>query len=191
MQRATRRRAKYIMSSVKLVTALMGKVINLPVRREWYLLSQLQKYRNGLRGSNPEDSFGQQMAGMTNTLPDEQAIHDVVAYIGTLEAGPPAPRTETSGDPSKGKETYNGTCTQCHGSKGQGLAATGDVYHPPAPRLTGQHDWYMIRQLQNYKSGIRGSHQEDRDGMVMQVRAKTLYKDQDITDVVAYIMTLQ
>ena len=49
-----------------------------------YMVSQLQKYRAGLRGAHPEDTFGAQMAIFAQVLPDEQALLDVTAYINTL-----------------------------------------------------------------------------------------------------------
>jgi len=49
--------------------------------QEWYLKAQIVKYRNTLRGNNPADKFGSQMAAMANLLTDEQAIDDVIAYI--------------------------------------------------------------------------------------------------------------
>jgi len=50
----------------------------------WYQITQLQKFRNGQRGADVRDIFGRQMAPMVAVLPDEQAMHDVVAYINTL-----------------------------------------------------------------------------------------------------------
>jgi len=51
---------------------------------DWYLLSQLQKFKVGIRGTNPMDSNGALMVGMAQTLPDEQAMKDVIAHIMTL-----------------------------------------------------------------------------------------------------------
>jgi len=51
---------------------------------DWYLLSQLQKFKGGIRGSNPMDTNGALMVGMAQTLADEQAMKDVVAHIMTL-----------------------------------------------------------------------------------------------------------
>jgi cytochrome c oxidase subunit II len=45
---------------------------------------QLQNYKQGIRGTHPEDSYGEQMRLMAAILVDDQAIHDVVAYINTL-----------------------------------------------------------------------------------------------------------
>ena len=47
---------------------------------------QLQYFKDGLRGSNPADTFGLQMSVFAKILPDEQAIADVVAYIKTLNS---------------------------------------------------------------------------------------------------------
>jgi len=51
---------------------------------DWYLLTQLQKFKAGIRGANPADVRGAQMRAMSMTLPDEQAMLDVIAYITTL-----------------------------------------------------------------------------------------------------------
>ena len=61
------------------------------------------------------------------------------------------------------------------------------------PRLSGQHDWYLIRQIENYLAGIRG-HLEDPAGMEMRNAAQAdpfLKYDQSIRDIVAYIGTLE
>ncbi|MFQ6004635.1 MAG: c-type cytochrome [Woeseia sp.] len=51
---------------------------------DWYLVSQLKNFKNGIRGQHPHDLNGKQMGFMARTLLDEQAIRDVVAYINTL-----------------------------------------------------------------------------------------------------------
>jgi cytochrome c oxidase subunit 2 len=53
--------------------------------QDWYLVSQVNRFKAGVRGSNPSDSFGVLMMNMARTLPDDQAVHDVVAYIMTLD----------------------------------------------------------------------------------------------------------
>ena len=53
---------------------------------DWYMVSQLQKFRAGLRGDHPEDIIGIQMVAFATLLPDEQALLDVVAYINTLSS---------------------------------------------------------------------------------------------------------
>lgn len=51
---------------------------------DWYLLSQLKKFKGGIRGTNPMDTNGALMVGMAQTLPDEKAMKDVIAHIMTL-----------------------------------------------------------------------------------------------------------
>jgi cytochrome c oxidase subunit 2 len=61
--------------------------LNVPPLRyasDWYLLAQLKKFKAGIRGADPTDQFGALMRSMALTLPDEQAMKDVLAYIGTL-----------------------------------------------------------------------------------------------------------
>lgn len=51
---------------------------------DWYLISQLHKFKAGIRGTNPKDITGGQMRPMSMTLADDQAIKNVVAHISTL-----------------------------------------------------------------------------------------------------------
>lgn len=51
---------------------------------DWYLATQLNNYKKGIRGHHRQDEFGYQMVSMVSALADEQAINDVVAYINTL-----------------------------------------------------------------------------------------------------------
>ena len=59
-----------------------------------------------------------------------------------------------------------------------------------APDLTLQQDWYLVRQLQNYKKSIRGTDSRDLFGNQMRPMAMTLTSDQAILDVMAYISSL-
>jgi cytochrome c553 len=53
---------------------------------DWYLLSQLEKFKKGWRGTNQEDITGQTMRPNALLL-DEAAMANVVAYIQTLPSG--------------------------------------------------------------------------------------------------------
>lgn len=149
----------------------------------WYTERQLQRFRSDMRGDHESDVNGQLMRAMARLLPDDQAAQDVAAYLARQETPAPA-RTESSGRPQKGKAIFHG-CKSCHGERGQGNAAVG------GPRLAGQHDWYLILQLQNFRSGLRGVHEKDTYGRTMRLMAQTLLTDeQAIKDVAAYIATL-
>jgi cytochrome c oxidase subunit 2 len=56
----------------------------LAARSDWYLVTQLKNFRDGLRGTDDRDTYGAQMRAVIASLPDEKAITDVVAYINTL-----------------------------------------------------------------------------------------------------------
>ena len=51
---------------------------------DWYLLSSIQRFKSGVRGSSPNDANGAVMRGMANILVDEQAMKDVIAYMTSL-----------------------------------------------------------------------------------------------------------
>lgn len=51
---------------------------------DWYLLQQLENFKAGVRGTHPNDTMGAKMRPFSMTLPTEQAMKDVIAYIETL-----------------------------------------------------------------------------------------------------------
>ena len=64
---------------------------------------------------------------------------------------------------------------------------------PPvqAPPLTLAHDWYLLRQLDNFKQGIRGGDASaDPTGALMRSIAVSL-DEQTMRDILAYISTLR
>ena len=147
----------------------------------WYLKRQLKNFKSGLRGSAAEDPFGAQMAPMAATLADDTAIANVVAYIGTLPEADSA--ATVTGDEKRGGEIF-GTCVSCHGPEGKG------IWSMNAPRLAGSDDWYLLRQLQNYKNGVRGTHPADMYGKQMNLMTSVLRDEQAMKDLIAYINTL-
>ena len=88
------------------------------------------------------------------------------------------------GDVDHGEDIY-GTCAYCHGADGSGTQALN------APRQAGMSDWYLVTQLKNFKQGIRGQHPQDGYGPQMGMMANILPDDRAITDLVAYINTLE
>jgi cytochrome c553 len=91
--------------------------------------------------------------------------------------------TMAAGDPVRGKTLY-ATCGACHGQNAEGMEALN------APKMAGQEEWYTIRQLQNFKTGVRGSNPKDTYGMQMAPMAQILPDDQAMADVAAYIRSL-
>jgi cytochrome c oxidase subunit II len=144
----------------------------------WYLERQLKHFKQGARGTHEKDVFGKMMAPMAATLADDTAVANVAAYIASLPDAPVA--TTIKGDVDKGRERY-ATCAACHGADAQGIAATN------APRLQGMSDWYMARQLKNFRDGVRGAHAQDIYGGQMALIAGMLADDAEIGNILAYI----
>lgn len=75
-----------------------------------------------------------------------------------------------NGDPVAGK-LKSQVCQGCHG-------VDGNSTDEQIPKLAGQYDKYIIKQLRNYQAGIR-SHE------IMNAMATTL-SEEDLTDIAAY-----
>ena len=162
-----------------------NKALNAPAnggQNGWYVIRQLKNFRSGIRGADPNDTYGIQMRPMAMSLTDEQAIEDVAAYVALLDEPNPAKTIE--GDVNAGKKAFE-PCIACHGEKGEGNKSLN------APRLSKQHDWYIVRQLQNFKAGIRGSHPKDIYGAQMRPMAQLLATDEQVNEVAAYLATLE
>lgn len=52
---------------------------------DWYLATELRKFRSGIRGTSPKDPGGRLMRPMARALAGEDAIRNVVAYAETLK----------------------------------------------------------------------------------------------------------
>jgi cytochrome c553 len=146
-----------------------------------YLARQLNHFKSGVRGAAPGDALGAQMRGMAATLASDEAVTAVSAYLASL---PEAVATEIlAGDMRNGENQYNAYCGACHGAQAQGNPALN------SPRLAGLDSQYLARQLQNYASGIRGSHADDRYGRQMKMMATVLPDDKAVADVLAFIVS--
>lgn len=163
-----------------------NKALNAPAiasQEAWYVARQLNNFKAGIRGAHPKDMYGMQMRPMAMTLPNEDAINKVSEHIASLPAPAKEDMAGFGGDAAKGKTLYV-TCTACHGAKGEGNKALN------APKIATLPSWYLVRQLQNFKAGIRGADPKDTYGAQMRPMSMTLANDQAIKDVVAYIKSL-
>ena len=148
---------------------------------EDYLVRQLQNFRSGIRGMNPDDKGGAQMRPMATTLVDDAAVADVAAYVASLAA--PVHEATLSGDADNGAKLYVSRCGACHAGKGEGNDALF------APRLTTLRDDYIVQQVKNFRSGLRGAHPDDKYGKQMAIMAK-IVTDQELSDIVAFLNEL-
>jgi cytochrome c oxidase subunit II len=151
-------------------------------QESWYLRRQMQAYQQGIRGTAPGDVHGMQMRPMAMTVMAPDALENLIAYIGTFPDVPAAPTIE--GDVAAGKTAY-AVCAACHGPQAQG------VEQLAGPKLAGQNDWYLIRQINNYKQGLRAYDPKDIYGNQMKPMASVLANDKAVLDVTAYINTLR
>ncbi len=152
----------------------------------WYVERQLANYRANLRGywGPLEDVYGNQMKNMAIAqVPDAQAIIDMAAYMESMDPPESLPAT-VDGDPQAGRELYEASCIACHGGNGEGSTLLG------APRLSNQHDWYLLRQIKDFISGARGQPRDDIFGTQMRYMAQLLDTEKKQNDVIAYIATL-
>jgi cytochrome c553 len=79
------------------------------------------------------------------------------------------------------REPYNDRyCVTCHGVDGRGNEGV------QAPRLAGMEPWYLKRQLENFRDGIRGLNPMDEEGLAMQPMA-ALLTDESIADIVNWV----
>ncbi|CAA0110210.1 Cytochrome c4 [Zhongshania aliphaticivorans] len=151
-------------------------------QQDWYLERQLNAFRSGVRGSDPKDGYGAQMQAIAKTLPDEAAVKAVVSYISDLKAKP-AEKT-LDGNVKRGADYYSNLCGACHGPEAEGNDKL------QAPALAGVDDWYLLKQFNHFRDGIRGADEADRYGYQMGMMGKTLPDDDVAMDVIAYIQSL-
>ena len=85
---------------------------------------------------------------------------------------------------AKAGEAKAAVCGACHGAQAQGN------YALQAPRLAVQDDWYLKRQLENFRLGVRGAHDGDTYGHQMVLMARSLQNEQSVNDLLAYLNTL-
>ncbi|MHB1322108.1 MAG: c-type cytochrome [Acidithiobacillus ferrivorans] len=80
------------------------------------------------------------------------------------------------GDPSvPGKVLAEQVCSNCHG-------VTGDSINPTFPRLAGQQEWYLIRELKQF----RGHHRQDPPGFEYMWGISRSLTDAQIKELASY-----
>lgn len=161
-----------------------NKALNAPAiagQEAWYLARQLNNFKHGIRGG-ANDTFGAQMAPMAMTLATDADVANVAAYVASL---PPAPVEDTEGGDAAAGQAAFAVCVACHGADAKGMEAMN------APDLTLQQDWYVVRQLMNFKNGVRGAHAQDTFGQQMAPMAQMIADEAAARNLAAYIATLR
>lgn len=144
---------------------------------EWYTKRELEQFASGLRGSHPEDVFGQQMRPFAQSL-DEEQRGAIARFLADLE--PVFSQDGQAGNMMNGSRYYQARCGSCHGPEAEGNAAF------QAPRLQGLSASYLERQMRYFQKGIRGGADDDRYGRQMAMMAGTI-SDKEWRDVLYFI----
>ena len=114
-------------------------------------------------------SFAQQPAGPATAA-------SPAAAASPLAAADPAPVAAAKGsakpDLALGESKFTAVCAACHG-------ADGNSGTPVNPKLAQQHPEYLVKQLQEYKTGLRAN-------AVMQAIASTLTED-DMRNIAGWV----
>jgi len=132
------------------------------------------------------DSFCEQLCGIAHfAMRGKVVVEEEAAFQAWLSSYPTYAQSKAraAGDAAAGKPLF-AVCSACHGAQAEGNPALN------APKLAGQGDWYLKRQLRNFKDGARGTNEKDVFGKIMAPMAATLADDAAIDNVVAYIRTL-
>lgn len=150
---------------------------------EWYLARQLKYFKQGVRAATDADVHGTQMRAVVLLIGGEAAMEDLARYLATLRPAPAEPIA--GGNVEHGRQLY-AVCSACHGPEARGSADLN------TPSLAEQDGEYLVRQLENFRAGVRGTHPLDVFGQQMRpIAAATLMSRDDAVDVVAYIGTLR
>ena len=149
---------------------------------QWYIEAQLQGFQQGWRGKHADDLPALRMRPMAVSLTREGDVESVAQYVASLE--PHFPESTLHGNAGAGAAQYEQVCVACHGASGLGDEI---LRAPPIVQLP---DWYLVQELQNFRSGARGADPADIWGITMRANA-LIMTDQAMADVIAYVQTLR
>ncbi|MEZ4234642.1 MAG: c-type cytochrome [Myxococcota bacterium] len=93
-------------------------------------------------------------------------------------------RVAPAATPAHGDMLFSNYCAPCHGSDAAGKPEIA------APAIAGLPQWYVERQLRNFRHGVRGTHFDDIEGMRMRPMSRTLETETDVTAVAMYVSAL-
>lgn len=143
----------------------------------WYVENQIAAFKNEWRGKHADDHSGAEMMPTAKMLSPE-VIALAVNFI--EKSSSIAPSSEVLGDIDNGRKIY-AQCALCHGQQAQGNKTLS------APPLAGLNDWYIVKQLKNFKDSVRGSASGYTNGQIMMASAQVLKDENAMIDVAFYI----
>ncbi|MCJ8321302.1 MAG: cytochrome c [Colwellia sp.] len=152
----------------------------------WYITRQLSNFSKDLRGSHKEDAMGKQMANIAKLLDLSTDLAPLSTYIESLPAAKVVHQTKVASPEhalKNGSRYYQAKCGACHGGQGQGNKSFN------APKLNILSSQYLLKQMENFSAGIRGTAKEDKFGRQMAMMAKTT-SGQELEDIIYYLTTI-
>lgn len=93
-------------------------------------------------------------------------------------------RAEGSTASLPGKELFS-ACVSCHGADGHGNRTIG------APPIAGLPAWYVEAQLTKFRSGVRGMHPDDHEGLRMRPMARQMMNEAEVKSVSGHVASLR
>jgi len=84
---------------------------------------------------------------------------------------------------TRGQDVFE-TCVPCHNADGSGNPEIG------APNIAGMKEWYVERELEKFRGGVRGMQFNDLEGMRMRPMALSITTDADVEAVAHYVENL-
>jgi cytochrome c553 len=150
----------------------------------WYVIQQINNFREDRRGTDPTDPQGLLMSGISKALQPDQ-VHALAKHVEKMPMVTPTSETkEGEVDLENGMILFQERCMECHRYNASGEMAFG------SPPLTGRQDWYLAAQIKKFKTGKRGTSKTDANGAKMVLSSQFIGDEQTLKDVIAYIMTL-
>jgi len=145
-----------------------------------YIVKQVRDFQKGIRANNVT------MTGMAATVTSVQDAKDIASYFAKQKMAKKPLEPANKALASKGEKIFKGGvpqsgvygCINCHGPRGKGKSEKITQF----PRIGGQHRDYIIKNLNDFKAGLRGN---DPGGMMQDI-AKRL-KDDEIKAVAEYL----
>ncbi|UHD15117.1 c-type cytochrome [Thiocapsa bogorovii] len=154
---------------------LGGKYPRLAGLPDYYLMKSLTDYRDGVR-----EHAAMTVVGGLRTLSDND-LASLSAYIASIDLDAVHPLdvpTPDGSDVENGEDIYKSDCKTCHGRSAEGNK------RKESPKLAGQYDGYLFRQIEKFKAGKRMHANDPEDETFVD------YSDQDILDIIGFVTTI-
>lgn len=144
-----------------------------------YIVRQFSHFKSGVR-SGPQGSPTALMQAVAAGSVDMEMVRTIAAYLETVK---PTVSRPSGPQPVYVRGQY-GVCVGCHNAQGEGNLALGSA------RINILPEWYLVEQMQAFRDGRRGTHEQDVHGRQMVSIMRDMPEDELIRDLARYIQYL-